>query len=88
MTLKQAIVVLIGSIIGALCHANETWVVGGKAFDSKPLAIRYAMSSGKVQEIQHTECLFLTQKLSFKKCPKNKSGSFENEPFTNVSASK
>lgn len=79
--LTIALILSISSI--AVC--DETWTVGGKTFDSKPLAIRYAMSSGKVMEITHTECVFLTQKLSFKKCPKNKAGNFENQPFTSVS---
>ena len=75
------------TLLGSLAHA-ETWVVGTKSFDNKTEAIRFAMSSGQVQNIEHTECLFLTQKLSFKKCPKSKAGNFENLPFTNVSATK
>ena len=86
--LKQAIVVLIGSIIGALCHANETWTVGSKVFEDKDMAVRAAMSSGNTQGIVHTEELFLTQGLKFKKVGKNKAANFKNMPFTNVSQSK
>jgi hypothetical protein len=82
--MKVIVIALILSI-SAVALSDESWTVGGKTFDSKPLAIRYAMSSGKITDITHTECVFLTQKLSFKKCPKNKAGNFENQPFTNVS---
>lgn len=77
--------VLMSSLVHADNVTSERWDIAGKTFDNKALAIRYAMSTGKVQEITHVECLYLTQKLSFRKCPKNKKSSFENEPFTNVS---
>ncbi len=80
-------VFLILTLLGSIAHA-ESWTVGQKSFDNKTEAIRYAMSSGQVKDIQHSECVFLTQKLAFKKCPKNKASNFENEPFTKVSDTK
>jgi hypothetical protein len=92
MTLKQAIVVLIGSIIGALCHADnvtsERWDVNGKSFDSKAMAVRYIIASGQELEVTHTRCEILTNKLTFKACPKNKKSSFESEQFKSITATK
>lgn len=84
--------ILIGFFIAAaLAHAadpaasNETWSVDGKTFTSKALAVRYIVASGKRLQVQHQRCEILTNKLSFKACPKNKAGSFENEQFESIS---
>lgn len=79
--MKYSLLVL--SLLSSLAHA-ETWTVQGKSFESKAMAVRYVVSLGKPVEITHTRCEILTNKLSFKACPKNKVGSFENEQFTDI----
>ncbi len=76
--------ILIGMLFSSMAMA-ETWTVEGKTFESKALAVRYIVASGKRLEVQHTRCEILTNKFSFKACPKNKVGNFENEQFSNLS---
>jgi nitrate/nitrite-specific signal transduction histidine kinase len=62
--------------------ANETWTVDGKTFESKAQAIRHIMATGKIGLIvMHNRCEILTQKLTFKACPKS-GGSMDNMPYT------
>lgn len=62
--------------------ANESWTVNGKTFESKPMAIRYIMAQNKTGLIvSHTRCEILTNKLTFKACPKTGT-SFDNLPYT------
>ena len=80
------------SLLSSLALANnvtpETWSVDGKTFDSKAMAIRFVVASGKPLEVTHSRCEILTNKLTFKACPKNKKASFENEQFDGLSATK
>ena len=66
----------------------ETWTVEGKTFTTKGEAVRFVVASGKRLTISHTRCEILTNKLSFKACPKNKTASFENEQFESLSKTK
>ena len=63
---------------------NDMFSVEGHNFDSKAAAIRYVIASGKRLQVLETRCLILTNKLSFKACPKNKAGSFESEQFNGL----
>lgn len=65
-------------------QVQETWAIGSKVFATKGEAIRYVIASGKRLEVSHTRCEILTNKLSFKACPKNKQGTFENEQFNGL----
>ena len=80
------------SLLSSLGLANnvtpETWTVDGKTFDSKAMAVRYVVASGRALEVTHSRCEILTNKLTFKACPKNKKASFENEQFENLTATK
>ena len=80
-------------LLGALAAkaddtAGETWNVDGKTFTDKGAAIRYVVSNGKRVNVVHTRCEILTNKLTFKACPKNKQTSFENEQFDGLKVSK
>ncbi len=66
----------------------ETWTIDGKVYTSKAEAIRHIVSAGKRVNVQHTRCEILTNKLSFKACPKNKVSAFENEQFESIHATK
>lgn len=80
---KITLILAIMAMAGQVCAATiETWVVDGKTFDSKAQAIRYVVASGKRLEVAHTRCEILTNKLTFKACPKNRKGSWENEQFS------
>ena len=72
---------------GAAAVPNDLYTVNGKNFDSKAQAIRYVVSLGKRVEVIHTRCEILTNKLTFKACPKNKLNSFENEQFAGLKVS-
>lgn len=68
--------------------APETWTVEGKVYTSKAEAIRHIVAAGKRVNVQHSRCEILTNKLSFKACPKNKVSAFENEQFESIHATK
>jgi len=63
---------------------TEMWSVEGHNFTSKAAAIRYIVNSGKRLNVIHTQCEILTNKLAFKKCPKNKESNFDNEQFAGL----
>lgn len=84
--LSIAVAQIIGLVtIGALA---DTYSVDGHTFETKPEVVKYVIASGKRLEVTETRCLILTNKLSLKSCPKNKKGSFENEPFAGLNATK
>lgn len=66
---------------------QEVYAVNGKNFTSKAMAIRYVVNLGKPVQVLHTRCEILTNKLTFKACPKNKDKKFENEQFQSLSQS-
>ena len=78
--------------MSSFAHANnvtpETWSTDGRTFDSKSAAVKFVIASGKPLEVTHSRCEILTNKLTFKACPKNKKASFENEQFENLTATK
>ena len=63
---------------------NDLFSVEGHNFDSKAAAIRYVINSGKRLQILETRCLIMTNKLTFKACPKNKAGAWESEQFAGL----
>lgn len=65
---------------------REIYSVEGHNFESKAAAIRYVINSGKRLEVLETRCLILTNKLTFKACPKNKLKSWDNEQFASLKA--
>ncbi len=83
----KLIPVLLLSLNVHAASAPETWSVDGKTFDTKAMAVRYIVASGKRSEVLHSRCEILTNKLSFKACPKNKLGNFENEQFQGLKVS-
>lgn len=64
---------------------ESIFAVDGKVFTTKAGAIRYVINSGKRLTVLETRCLILTNKLTFKACPKNKLNSFENAQFESLS---
>lgn len=62
----------------------ETYTIEGKTFDSKAAAIRYVISAGHPVIVNHSRCEILTNRLSFKACPKNKVAAFDNEQFKSL----
>lgn len=81
LSIAVGLIVAIASI-GAFA---DSYSVDGKTFESKAMAIRYVINSGKRLEVQETRCLILTNKLSLKACPKNKAQSFETQQFESIS---
>lgn len=85
--MRKIIVILVFAFCAVAAHAAvdttpaESWTIGGKTYDTKGAAVRAVIASGKRQTIMHSRCEILTNKLSFKACPKNKVGTFENEQF-------
>lgn len=81
-------------LVGSLAHAEtspETYTVEGKVLNSKAEAVRYVMSLGRPVSIIHSRCEILTNKLTFKACPKvkkSKAAVFENEQFTSIGETK
>lgn len=65
-------------------QTNETWTVSGKIYASKSEAVRAVISAGKKVEVTHTRCEILTNKLSFKACPKNKASNFDTAQFESI----
>jgi hypothetical protein len=51
---------------------NDLYSVNGQRFTSKSTAIRYLISLGKPAEVIHSRCEILTNKLTFKACPKHR----------------
>jgi hypothetical protein len=77
---------ILGALLCAqLAHAEsaqETWTVNGKTFESKAMAVRYVMSQNKKgMTVTHSRCEILTNKLTFKACPKNDKTGVENQPY-------
>lgn len=66
---------------------REMYSVEGHNFESKAAAIRYVVNSGKRLEVLETRCLILTNKLTFKACPKAKEKAWENEQFAGLKVS-
>lgn len=86
--MKKILVIVTLFLCAAIAHAEtapETWSVDGKTFETKSAAIRYVMNSGKRLNVTHARCEILTNKLSFKACPKNKKSAFDNEQFESLS---
>jgi len=81
-------ILLLGSIVAKADQGGESWTVGDKVFTSKAMAVRYIVATGKRTEVTHTRCEILTNKLTFKACPKNKLSNFENEQFNGLKVSK
>ena len=84
--MKKLIVALF-LLFAVAAHAEtptDIYSVDGKNFDSKTAAIRYIVSSGSRKQVLNTRCLILTNKFTFKACPKNKAGSFDNEQFAGL----
>ena len=83
---KTALVTLI-AIYACTAHAavpdQETWTIEGKAYTSKGAAIRAVLGAGKTVTIQHMRCEVMTNKMTFKACPKN-AGLFDNQPFNGL----
>lgn len=80
----RATTVVLLILLAAVARAevpNDIYTVDGKNFETKSAAVRYIISTGKRKQVLHTRCEILTNKLSFKACPKNKNGSWENEQF-------
>ncbi len=75
------------SALIARADDTEVYAVNGKNFTSKAMAIRYVVNLGKPVQVLHTRCEILTNKLTFKACPKNKDKNFENEQFKSLSQS-
>lgn len=89
----KSMIVMSLLLVGMAANADnsvETWSVEGKTFEVKAQAVRYVMSLGKPVSIEHTRCEILTNKLSFKACPKaakTKAKQFENEQYTGLKVS-
>lgn len=66
---------------------NELYSIEGKNFETKAAAIRYVINSGKRLTVLHTRCEILTNKLTFKACPKNKKNTWESEQFAGLKVS-
>lgn len=81
-------VLVLGSISHADSVSNESWTIGSHVFLTKAEAIRYVVGSGTKDEVIHTQCQILTNKLTFKACPKNKMASWDNEQFKSLSETK
>lgn len=81
-TLITALVLL--SSTAAKAEVSEVYAINGKNFASKAAAIRYVIALGKPVEVLHTRCEILTNKLTFKACPKNKLSNFDNLQFTGL----
>lgn len=90
--MKFLSLILVASSMALAVHADtvssESWTIGSKVFISKAEAIRYVVSSGTREEIVHTQCQILTNKLTFKACPKNKMASWDNEQFKSINETK
>lgn len=82
-----SILMLSALVARADSSANDVYAVNGKNFTSKAMAIRYVVNLGKPVQVLHTRCEILTNKLTFKACPKNKDKNFENEQFKSLSQS-
>lgn len=82
--MKRSLVLLVLLGLSSLGRA-DTYQVDGKTFESKALAIRYVVNSGKRLEVTETRCMIVTNKFSLKACPKNKSRNFESEQFESLS---
>jgi hypothetical protein len=63
---------------------TDIFSVEGHNFESKAAAIRYVINSGKRLQVLETRCLILTNKLTFKACPKNKVSAWDNEQFAGL----
>lgn len=90
--LKILALILVANIIqSVVAHADvtsETWTIGSKVFSNKAEAVRYIVSTGTQDEVVHTQCQILTNKLSFKACPKNKMASWDTQQFKSINATK
>lgn len=84
--MKHVVLVLLTLV--SVSAVADSYAVDGKTFDSKAMAIRYVINSGKRLEVTETRCMILTNKLSLKACPKNKLHSFESEQFESISSTK
>jgi hypothetical protein len=82
--MKTLLIVLLLSNVASA----ESWTIEGKSFESKSQAVRYIVASGKPLEVTHSRCEILTNKLSFKACPKSKASNFENEQFKDIAETK
>lgn len=85
--MKQIFVILALALCAIAAHAEtptDIYSVDGKNFDSKAAAVRYVVNSGQRKQVLETRCLILTNKFTFKACPKNKQGSFDNEQFAGL----
>jgi len=63
---------------------QEMWSANGQNFLTKSSAIRYLIALGKPISVIHTRCEILTNKLSFKACPKNAKNNFESAQFKSL----
>lgn len=90
--MKFLSLILVASSMALSVHADtvssESWTIGNKVFTSKAEVIRYVVSSGTQDEIVHTQCQILTNKLTLKACPKNKMASWDNERFKSINETK
>lgn len=84
-------ILLLTTPVFAGAPVQETWTVDGKVFTTKAETVRYIISLGRRVEVKHERCEIMTNKLSFKACPKaakNKAIQFENQQFESLSQSK
>lgn len=87
--MRKILVVIVLAFAAVAAHASteapETWTVGGKSFTTKAAAVRFIIAAGKPLTVVHSRCEILTNKLSFKACPKNKGTAFDNQQFQSLS---
>jgi hypothetical protein len=91
----KALVVLSLVLSGVIAQADgldttytESWKIGAKIFTNKAEAVRYVIANNSQDEIVHTQCEILTNKLTFKACPKNKKASWDTEQFKSLADTK
>lgn len=82
-------VVLAALVLSHLAHADansvENWEVNKHVFTDKAMAVRYIVTNNITSPIVHSRCEILTNKFTFKACPKNKKSAFETEQFKSLS---
>lgn len=82
----KKLIFIILALAAIAAHAEtplngEIYAVDGHNFTSKAQAIQYVVRLGKPVEILHTRCEIMTNKFTFKACPKNKLVNTENAQF-------
>lgn len=79
-----AVLVFIAVTKAHAAAPTSIYAVDGHNFDNKAAAIRYVINSGKRLQVLETRCLILTNKLTLKACPKNKTSAWDNEQFAGL----